>query len=291
VAASNVSSVKTAGKPYTFKVTYADSNKVVAATLGDLTILVTSPNGFSQVATRTSKLPTKDAKSLTVTYQITPPPVGFGNGVYTVAIQSGEVQDTFGNSLPAGELGKFIVDTAGLAPTVSGWTAPEVTAGERTSTFTVTYQDDVAVDASTLDKSDIKVTGPKYSQSAILLNVATSADGKSCTATYRITAPGKKNKEIWDFADNGTYTVTLQPKQVKDMVGNAAAKAAVLGTFTVNIPGAPLLAPSVKAAGAVSLPPSREQAAMLAAAADAAQRDRKTAALASLFTSIDDWLW
>jgi len=30
---------------------------------------------------------------------------------------------------------------------------------------------------------------------------------------------------------------------------------------------------------------------MLAAAADAAQRDRKTAALESVFTSIDDWLW
>jgi hypothetical protein len=108
-----------------------------------------------------------------------------------------------------------------------------------------------------------------------------------------ITVTDLRDDTLANLAGDGLYTVTMQSNQVKDFSGKAVAKG-VLGTFTVEIPPPPeqaVQAPGVKAARPASLPPSREQAAMLAAAADAAQRDRKTAALASLFTSIDDWLW
>jgi hypothetical protein len=86
----------------------------------------------------------------------------------------------------------------------------------------------------------------------------------------------------------------MQAKQVKDIARNAVASG-TLGTFTANVSSVLAAAPSLKAARPVSGPPSREQAALLAAAADAAfssaERERKTAVLETVFASVDDWLW
>ena len=50
-------------------------------------------------------------------------------------------------------------------------------------------------------------------------------------AVYRIAAPGGH----WDPADNGPYEISLLGDAIEDIHGNTAA-AAVLGTFTVNVP-------------------------------------------------------
>ncbi|HIK15140.1 MAG TPA: glycoside hydrolase family 55 protein [Leptolyngbyaceae cyanobacterium M33_DOE_097] len=106
-----------------------------------------------------------------------------------------------------------------------------ITEGGTAYDFTVTYTDNVAVNAATLDNADIRVTGPNnFSQLATLIGVDATGNGTPRIATYRIAAPGG----VWDLGDNGTYTVALQDNQVSDTSNNFAA-ASSLGTFLTAI--------------------------------------------------------
>lgn len=103
-------------------------------------------------------------------------------------------------------------------------------------TITVTYEDQGGVKVSTLDSSDIRITGPNgFNQTASFVSVNSSTDGTPRTATYRINAPGGN----WDQADNGTYTIAVQGNQVSDRAGNFIS-AGTLGTFQVNIASSPI---------------------------------------------------
>ncbi len=98
-------------------------------------------------------------------------------------------------------------------------------------TFTVTYNDNVAVNSSTLDSTDLLVTGPNsYSQLATFVSANPSTNGSPLTATYRITPPAG----AWDTNEAGIYTVALQGNQILDTSNNAVV-AATLGTFQVNV--------------------------------------------------------
>ncbi len=109
-------------------------------------------------------------------------------------------------------------------------TASNVTVkGGTSQTFTVTYTDNAGINATTLDNSDVRVTGPNnFSQLASL--VSSSSSGTSRAATYRVNAPGGS----WDTADNGAYTVAVQTDQVRDTSGNPVASG-TLGSFAVNV--------------------------------------------------------
>jgi Ca2+-binding RTX toxin-like protein len=110
-------------------------------------------------------------------------------------------------------------------------TAPAVSAGGSTYSFTVKYTDNVAVKSSTFDNNDVRVTGPNgYNKPATKVSVNATGDGASRTVTYRIPAPSG----VWDSVDNGTYTIALAGKQVSDTSGNFIA-AKTLGTFAVNV--------------------------------------------------------
>jgi glucose/arabinose dehydrogenase len=98
-------------------------------------------------------------------------------------------------------------------------------------TFTVTYNDNVAVNSSTLDSTDLLITGPNsYSQLATFISATPSTNGSPLTATYRINPPAG----AWDANETGTYTVALQGNQVSDTSNNAVV-ATTLGTFQVNV--------------------------------------------------------
>jgi hypothetical protein len=98
-------------------------------------------------------------------------------------------------------------------------------------TFTVTYSDNVAVNVSTLDSTDLLVTGPNsYSQLATFVSATPATNGSPVTATYRIAPPGGG----WDANEAGTYTVAAQSNQVRDTSTNPLA-AATLGTFSVTV--------------------------------------------------------
>ncbi|HEY7117985.1 MAG TPA: CAP domain-containing protein [Tepidisphaeraceae bacterium] len=110
--------------------------------------------------------------------------------------------------------------------------------GAAERTFTIAYSDNAAVNAASLSSGDLLVTGPGgFSAPAQLVSLDRPGNAPGRSATYRFTAPGG----FFDSADNGQYTVTLQPGQVADINGNFAP-AVTVGTFTVNVPAAVLTA-------------------------------------------------
>lgn len=110
------------------------------------------------------------------------------------------------------------------------------TGGGTSHTFTVAYSDNAAINSTSLDNGDIVVVGPGgFSQFATFVSVSPTGNGRTRTATYRISAPGGS----WDEADNGTYQLFLIKGQVFDTNGNYA-QGRSLGSFVVDAP--PILA-------------------------------------------------
>jgi hypothetical protein len=104
--------------------------------------------------------------------------------------------------------------------------------GQASHQFTVTYSDDVAIDVSTIDSNDLRVTGPNgYDQFAQFVSLNTSGNGTPRTATYAVTPPGGGT---WSPAHNGTYTVSMQATEVADTEG-AFVAAGELGQFQIAV--------------------------------------------------------
>ena len=119
---------------------------------------------------------------------------------------------------------------------VAQTTNVNATAIGRTSyTFTVTYTDDVGLNAATLGSGNVLVTGPNgVVASALSESAGTATVGaggyQSTVVTYTVTAPNGG----WAAGQDGTYSVSVLPNQVKDKAGNAVA-AGVVGTFAVDL--------------------------------------------------------
>jgi len=101
---------------YTFTVTYTGlvnssiNAPINTSTLGNNNILVTGPNGFSQLATFVSF--TTSGASRIATYTITPPGGIWSfnsNGTYNIAVQPNQVADTNGVFVHMGTIGNFVV--------------------------------------------------------------------------------------------------------------------------------------------------------------------------------------
>lgn len=128
----------------------------------------------------------------------------------------------------------YLTDAAGfVAPPLAEFQAADLTqTGQSVASFSVTYSDDVAIAASTLDGNDLLVTGPNgYSRPATLASVNTTGDGTPRVATYTVTAPGA----VWLPADNGLYTVWMQTNEVGNTRG-AFVPAGQLGQLHVAVP-------------------------------------------------------
>ena len=115
-------------------------------------------------------------------------------------------------------------------------TAPDVTtAGATSYSFVVRYTDDGNVNYSTIDSRDVRVTGPGgFSAAAEFVSASPAVSASNIEATYRIVPPGGS----WDPADNGSYAVVMQSKQVSDMLNNAV-RAGTIGSFSVAISDSP----------------------------------------------------
>jgi len=127
----------------------------------------------------------------------------------------------------------FLLDPIGdtTAPTAALTASDITTVGGTNHVFTVNYQDDTVIDVSSLDNSDIRVTGPNgFNQLTVLVSVDNNTDGAPRIATYRIDAPGGS----WDPADNGVYAVSIAADQVSDTANNYVA-AGQLGSFTAAL--------------------------------------------------------
>jgi hypothetical protein len=105
--------------------------------------------------------------------------------------------------------------------------------GFATRTFTVTYTDNVAIQAASLSSGDVRITGPNgYNRLAVLVSVDVPGDGTPRVVTYAATAPDNTS---WTLADNGLYTIRMETNQVADTEG-AWVAGGDLGHFTVSIP-------------------------------------------------------
>jgi len=164
-------------------------------------------------------------------------------GVYFLYVRNTGVGDPF-SSTPSGytsyaSIGQYFI-SGYLVP--SGYVAPpqadlQVTNITQTGTgakqFAVSYSDNLAINISTIDSSDIRVTGPNgYDRAAQLVSIDTPSDGTPRIATYSADPP---TGIAWIPSDNGLYTIWLRTNQVADTEG-AWAVAGQLGQFTVSVP-------------------------------------------------------
>jgi hypothetical protein len=138
------------------------------------------------------------------------------------------------------------------SPTASLSTSNLSVGGSTSYDFTVTYRDNNSVDTNSITNSNILVQGTNgFSQLATRLAVSDASNGPLRSATYRIAAPGGS----WDSSDNGSYSITLQPNQVRDSNGNFVA-AGLLGNFQVNISPTPSFDQEAPTANLLSINPS-----------------------------------
>jgi glucose/arabinose dehydrogenase len=114
----NVTNINSPGaSDYTFTVTYSDNVAVNVASLGNTDVLVSGPNGFSQLAQYVSSSGnTTNGTPRTATYRINAPGEiwsATSNGFYNISLQGSEVSDVNGNFATGATLGRFFVDIAG----------------------------------------------------------------------------------------------------------------------------------------------------------------------------------
>jgi autotransporter-associated beta strand protein len=116
------------GTTATVSLTFADSDALDVSTLNSNNVLVTGPNGYSQLATYLGADSSSNGAQCTATYQVTAPGGTWGpadNGTYDIIVQPGQVGDTSGNYLPLEMAGTFTVNIplywTGGAGSTSGW--------------------------------------------------------------------------------------------------------------------------------------------------------------------------
>ncbi|MEG4322090.1 hypothetical protein QUB64_21765, partial [Microcoleus sp. Aus8_D2] len=161
---------------------------------------------------------------------------GDGNYQLSLTAAGSGIVDRAGNALNTNASDIWSADFT--APTAATSLSNINAAGGNAYNFTVTYTDNTAINVSTLDSKNILVAGPDgKTQQATLVSFTPVGNGTPRTTTYSFVPPDG----TWDTADNGTYTVQLQPQQVSDTVGNFDV-AGNLGTFTVDI--APIVPPT-----------------------------------------------
>jgi hypothetical protein len=162
-----------------------------------------------------------------------------GSGAHYIALQPGTGRVLIGGA--GTDLSVVALDAAtaiGVPPAQGVPTATvspptTVPGGAHEFTFMVQYSDDAGIDVATIDGDDVRVTGPGgFSALAQLVSVSPAANSPSVLATYRVTAPGG----VFSDADNGKYTIAVEPDQVRDTDGAAVAAGPLAsGSFTVAI--------------------------------------------------------
>ncbi len=166
-----------------FNVTF--STAVTGVDTGDFALATTGVSGASIVGVSGS------GATRTVTVN-----TGSGSGTLGLnLVDNDTIADGFGIRLGGKGTGNgnfagqaYAIDKA--APQVTSLAVANITVGGAAHSFTVVFSDNLALDVSSLDGSDIRVTGPgSFNQLATFVSV-TPVSGTPRTAAYRISAPG-----------------------------------------------------------------------------------------------------
>lgn len=123
-----------------------------------------------------------------------------------------------GLSAPAGPLVALAAPTGSVNP---GFV-------KRGTGYAITVSYSAGVSPTSLGDRNLLVTGPNTFSAPALLRRTRTIKGGALLATYDLTNPGG----AWTAADDGTYTIHLQPDQVLDANGQASP-GGILGTFAV----------------------------------------------------------
>jgi hypothetical protein len=165
-------------------------------------------------------------------------------GLYYLYVRNSGAGDPFASTptgyTPYASLGQYFVSgyvtetTTYIVPPVAELQVTDLTEpGLFIKPFAVTYSDNVAVDVTTIDSSDIQVTGPNgYDQLAQFVALDTGGNGTPRTVTYAVTPSGGGE---WLSAHNGAYAVFMRTNQVAD-TEEASVAAGLLGQFEVSVP-------------------------------------------------------
>ena len=222
---------------YDFTITYSDNSAVDVSTIDINDVKVTGPSGTLTVTGAVE--PTGiDGAPRTATYTVTPPGGSWNaadNGTYTIGIRGNEVGDDGSPQLFVASdptLTTFNVNATNMPPVVSGVLAEDVIFpdfGETSYAFTIEYSDVAGIDISSIDASDVTVTGPGGPLVVTGVSVDIGTNGSPRNATYAVTPPGGS----WDITDAGTYTIGVTASEVLDVLGKAVAANPALTTFDV----------------------------------------------------------
>jgi uncharacterized delta-60 repeat protein len=218
-------------------VTYSSADPIDVSTIDPSDITVTRDGGGP--VTVLSAAAASSGSTVTVTYVLDAPGDTWevtDNDLYTVHVRAGEVRDVAGNnSNPS--FNSFRAKVNDATPPSGAISAPNVTsAGGGSYSFTITYSDNVAVDASTINIGNASVITPGGGRLAPRLVTLSPDDGDAGTivATYTVDAPGGS----WGAQDNGTYSVTLHMQSVRDTAANEAPEFSVPFNVAVSGPDA-----------------------------------------------------
>ena len=149
------------------------------------------------------------------------------DGIYYVRIRNAGTGDPLATTPTGytsyGSVGQYFISgtltpSSVLIPPQAQLQVADVTEpGLATVTFTVTYTDNVAIQAASLSSGDVRITGPSgYNRLATLVSVDVPGNGTPRVVTYAAPAPDSIS---WTFGHNGVYTIRMETNQVADTEG------------------------------------------------------------------------
>jgi len=181
-----------------------------------------------------------------LTYQVNAPTGGWTeqfNGEWRLEYIGGSA-DKSGNGTTMLPVSFTVNIPDATAPTQTGLNglATIVRPGTDPATFTVTYQDNIGLDATTFDDGDITVTRGTQELTVEKMTSVMSDAGRRADVTYRIVPP----EGGWSRLLNGLYEVRLTDGDVADLADNGIA-GALIGQLTINVPNqSPLVETAVR---------------------------------------------
>lgn len=126
----------------------------------------------------------------------------------------------------------LIFEIPDLPPTVSAIEVANLSAVSYLPLeLTISYQDEIGMDETTFDDSDITVMDPQGQPLTVQFLQTVAQQGGQMDVLYHIFPPAG----LWEAGANGLYSISLAQGQVADVSGQFA-DSVMLGGFSVSIP-------------------------------------------------------
>jgi ELWxxDGT repeat protein len=177
-----------------------------------------------------------------------------GSGPQEMAVINGTLYMQASDDIHGSQPWKVADDTTAPTAVMKPVATPNLATDPRI--IQVTYQDDSAVRAASIDVKDLVVMSGSVRATCKLVSLSTKTNDARIVATYKVYGP----KGRWDTLKNATYTVWLASGQVSDIAGNYLGKTN-LGAFRVGtksrpVAFAPTAAWAAAPAGTIATPSS-----------------------------------